>query len=104
MVGINETAESAIATFYDIVKLRQKIEEKQIIQLGKKVPLAKRLISYLYSKPIVDITEIASVLEVNISTAHRLVQDFERLKILKEQTGFKRNKIYVFEQYLSLFR
>ncbi|MDZ4758737.1 MAG: Fic/DOC family N-terminal domain-containing protein [Bacteroidota bacterium] len=104
LVGINETAESGIATFYAIMKLRQKIEEKQIIQLGKKVPMAKKLISYLYSKPIVDIPEIAGVLEINISTAHRLVQDFEKLKILKEQTGFKRNKVFVFEQYLSLFR
>lgn len=49
------------------------------------------LIRYLYSKPIVDANEIATALEVNISAAHRLIQDFEKLKILIEQTGYKRN-------------
>lgn len=51
----------------------------------------------------VDAPKIANVLEVNISTVHRLIRDFENLKILKEQTGFKRNRIFIFEQYLQLF-
>ena len=62
------------------------------------------LIKYLYSKPIVAPGEIATALEVNISTAHRLVQDFEKLGILKEQTGYKRNRVFVFENYLKLFK
>jgi DNA-binding MarR family transcriptional regulator len=49
--------------------------------------LAKQFINYLYSKPVVDATEVAKILDVNISTAHRLIQDFEKLNILKEQTG-----------------
>ncbi|MBK7561222.1 MAG: hypothetical protein IPQ06_15175 [Chitinophagaceae bacterium] len=62
------------------------------------------LIRYLYSKPIADAHEIATALEVNISTAHRLIQDFEKLKILIEQTGYKRNRVFVFEDYIKLFR
>jgi len=68
------------------------------------VPLAKQFITYLYSKPIIDAAEAAKVLNVNISTAHRLIQDFEKLKILKEQTGYKRNRVFIFENYLNLFR
>ncbi len=104
LVGILETAQSSIETFNAIIKLRQDVEEKKIITLGKRVPLAKKLITYLYSKPIVDANEIAKVLEVNISTAHRLIQDLEKLKILKEQTGYKRNRVFIFENYLKLFR
>jgi DNA-binding MarR family transcriptional regulator len=47
--------------------------------------------------------EIADALEIDISTAHRLIKDFERLNILKEKTGFKRNRLYVFQEYLNLF-
>lgn len=104
LVGITETAQNSIETFNAIIKLRHTVEEKQIIGLGKRVPLAKQFINYLYSKPIVDATEVAKVLEVNISTAHRLIQDFEKLNILKEQTGYKRNRVFIFENYLNLFR
>lgn len=104
LTGVLRTAESSIDTFNAIIKLRQVVEEKKIITLGKRVPLAMKLIRYLYSKPIVDTTEIAEALEVNISTAHRLVQDFENLKILVEQTGYKRNRVFVFEDYIKLFR
>jgi Fic family protein len=104
LVGITETAQNSIETFNAIIKLRHTTEEKQIIQLGKRVPLAKQFITYLYSKPIIDAAEAAKVLNVNISTAHRLIQDFEKLKILKEQTGYKRNRVFIFENYLNLFR
>ncbi len=103
LVGVLETAENSIQTFNAIIKLRKQIEEKQIITLGKRIPLAMKLMNYLYTKPIVDTAEVAKVLDVNNSTAHRLIQDFERLKILKEKTGFKRNRIFIFERYLSLF-
>lgn len=103
LVGVLETAENSIHTFHQIIKLRKEAEEVKLITLGRKIPLALQLIHYLYSKPIVDTTELAKVLKVNISTAHRLIQDFERLGILVERTGFRRNRIFVFEQYLKIF-
>jgi hypothetical protein len=36
--------------------------------------------------------------------ANALINDLERLNVLKEITGFKRNRVYVFEEYLRLFR
>ncbi len=104
LAGVLETAENSIGTFNAIIKLRQEVEEKKIITLGKRIPHAMELIRYLYSKPIVDANEIARALEVNISTAHRLTQDFEKLKILIEQTGYKRNRVFLFEDYIRLFR
>jgi Fic family protein len=104
LVGVLETANSSIATFHAIIKLRQEIEEKKIATLGKRVPMALTLIRYLYTQPIIDTTNIAHALGVNISTAHRLVQDFERLGILQEQTGYKRNRMFIFEDYIKLFR
>ena len=98
-----ETAKNSIETFNSIIILRKDIEENKIILLGKRIPKAMALLQYLYGKPIVDTNEVAKVLEVDISTAHRLINDFQRLEILKEQTGFKRNRIFVFESYLNLF-
>jgi Fic family protein len=103
LVGVLETAENSIQTFHEIINLRKEVEEKKITKLGKRVPIALELIHYLYTKPIIDAAEMAKVLNVNISTAHRLIQDFEKLKILREQTGFRRNRIFIFEEYLNLF-
>ena len=104
LTGVLKTASGSIETFNAIIKLRQIAEEKKIITLGKKIPLALELMRFLYSKPVADANEIATALEVNISTAHRLIQDFEKLKILVEQTGYKRNRVFIFEDYIKLFR
>jgi Fic family protein len=104
LVGVHKTAENAIETFNAIIKLRKQLEEKRIIKLGRKVPMALDLLHYLYGKPIVDANEVAAELNVNISTANRMINDFVKLKILYEQTGYKRNRVFVFEDYLKLFR
>jgi hypothetical protein len=33
-----------------------------------------------------------------------LIEDFERLAIVKETTGYKRNRIFSFDPYIKLFR
>lgn len=101
--GVRETAENSIETFKAIIDLRQKIEYQDILTLGKKTPLARQFLHFLYSRPIVDSRETSDHLSVNPSTAHRLIEDFIKLGILKEVTGYKRNRIFVFDKYLNLF-
>ncbi len=103
LAGVKETAESSIQTFNNAVKLRKETEEKKLAKLGKRLPLGLQFIRFLYSKPITDTIETAKVLDVNITTAHRLINEFEKLKILSEKTGYKRNRIFVFDEYLKLF-
>ena len=101
--GIRQTAENSIETFKAIIDLRQRVEFRDIMTLGKKVHLAQKFLHFLYSKPITDSRETSEQLSVNPSTALRLIEDFTRLGILKELTGYKRNRIFVFEKYLQLF-
>ena len=101
--GIRVTAESSIQTFKDIIALRASLENK-IITLGKKQMLARHMLQYLYSQPITDMQSIASALNTSIPTTSRILNDFVRLEILIELTGFKRNRVFAFERYLKLFR
>lgn len=101
--GIRVTAEKSIDTFKHIIQLRAELETK-IITLGKKQLLAKNCLQYLYSEPITDTQSIADKLEVSFTTATRLIHDFIRLGILIELTGYKRNRIFAFDNYLKLFR
>ena len=104
MEGVRQTSESSIQTFKNIIDLRNKIERNKITTLGKKTQTAQTLLHYLYVQPVVDSSDIAKVLDVNITTAHRMIDDFIRLKILTEITGYKRNRIFAFKQYIDLFR
>jgi Fic family protein len=101
--GVRVTAESSIQTFKEIIALRALVEAK-IMKLGKKQLLAKNVLQYLYSQPISDMQSITSATNVSISTISRLLNDFVNLEILVERTGFKRNKVFAFEQYLKIFR
>ncbi|MFH1728021.1 MAG: Fic family protein [Pseudomonadota bacterium] len=103
LVGIKQTAQNSIETFQLIIKLREKVENHDILLLGKKSKLAQKFVHYLYGKPIVDSKEISKEFSINPSTTSRLIEDFIRLGILKEITGNKRNRIFIFEEYIKLF-
>lgn len=101
--GVLETATNSIETFRKIIKLKESIEREQLLQLGKRQPRAKRLLNALYVTPVVTVQDVEKILELSPTTAHRIVQDFVKLNILSEQTGYKRNRLFVFEKYLKLF-
>ncbi|MGF1638758.1 MAG: Fic family protein [Cyclobacteriaceae bacterium] len=101
--GVKETAQKSISTFKEIVKLRDEIELNKLLTLGRKQIDAKKLINALYKDPIIHGTQIAELMQVHPSTANRMIKDFIDLGILKELTGYKRNRIYIFEPYVKLF-
>ena len=103
LAGIIETSDKGVKTFKSILKLKEEIEEKKIISLGKKLPTAKKLMKYLYKKPVVTVQEIKEELNLSLPTANSLVSDFEKLEILNEKTGYKRNREFEFTDYLKLF-
>jgi Fic family protein len=104
LVGIIETSEKGINTFKEILSLKEQIEDKRLSELGKKLPTAKLLMKYLFKKPVVNVQEIQEGLKVSLPTANSLISDFEKLKILTEKTGYRRNREFEFTEYLKLFR
>jgi Fic family protein len=104
LVGIIETSEKGSNTFKSILKLKEQIEDRKILTLGKKLSTAKSLMNYLYRKPVVSAQDVQDELKVSPPTANSLLSDFERLGILKEKTGWKRNREFEFTEYLNLFR
>ncbi|HPI19875.1 MAG TPA: Fic family protein [Candidatus Kapabacteria bacterium] len=103
LVGVKQTAEKSIFTLKEIIKLRDECICK-ISELGKKSINAKHLLYFLFKNPIIDAKDVSKELEVSTSTAIRFLDDFIRIGILKERTGFQRNRQYSFEKYIDLFR
>ena len=101
--GVIQTAVSSKETFQKIITLKEDIEKNRLSQLGKKRPMAQKLIDHLYAQPIVETDDIVNEFQINKTTALRLIDDFIRLGILIETTGFKRNRIFVFKEYVGFF-
>ena len=102
LVGIIETAKNGIETFDAILKLKKEVEEK-IQKTGNRSHHLLNIMEFLYQKPIVNATKIVEITTVSQATAYKILEELVSMDILKEITGGKRGKIYVFNQYIKLF-
>ncbi len=102
LVGVAETAKNGKSTFEKIIALRHDSEQK-IMSLGKRAKIGQELLKQLYSQPILNTKQIAERLNITPPSASTLVKQFETIDILKEVTGFKRNRLFQFTKYLRLF-
>ena len=102
LVGVIETAQNGIKTFDDILKLQKETDAK-IQKLGSRAVKAHKLLNYLYQQPMIEPAKVAEVVSVSAASAYKLVDDFEKMGILKEVTGSKRGKFYLFQKYIDLF-
>ena len=103
LVGIIETSKNGIKTFDDILQLQKQVES-EIQRLGSRVAKAKKVIDYLYQKPIIDAEKVSEVADISMPSSYKLISDLEKMNILKEVTGGQRGRTYVFDNYLKLFR
>ena len=102
LVGVAETAKNGKLTFEKIIALRYKSEQK-IMSLGRRAKIGQEMLKYLYSQPILNTKQIAERLQITHPSASVLAKQFEKIGIFKEITGFKRNRLFVFSEYLKLF-
>lgn len=103
LVGVTETAKKSISTFDKILKL-QKSSEAKIQTLGSRAGNAQKVMNYMLQRPIIDAQKTAEICEISPASAYKLISDIEKLEIIKEITGAKRGKTYVYEEYLELFK
>ncbi len=103
LVGVIETAKNGVETFNAILKLKTQTE-LNIQTLGTRAANGQKVVQYLFKRPLVDVNKVVEITGVSKRTAYNLIDDLEELEILKEITGEKRHKKYVFNSYLNLFK
>jgi len=101
--AINQTSEIAAQSLKQIMQLRHDCQSNRIIKLGKKTPNAKKLLDHLFTQPILNAQNIAQLLSISQVSAYKIISDFVNAGILKETTGFKRNRYFVFKEYIDIF-
>jgi len=101
--AVISTAMKGKETFRKIMVLRESYESR-VIKLGRRVGLARKLIEFMYNSPVMSVNNAAKVLGVTYGTANRCVKELSRLRVLTEITDFSRNRLYVLDEYVGLFR
>jgi Fic family protein len=66
---------------------------------------AANLLDYIFSAPIVSFAKIKDKLKTkNPQTIYNLLEKFIKMKILVEEPGRRRNRVFVFKELLDIFK
>ena len=104
LVGIIQTAEKGVDTLDKIVKLKKSIEEERILLMGRRTKQGMVLFHQLFSQPVLTSKEVKNMTGLSRKAANDLVALFVEKSILKETTGYQRNRVFIFDEYMRLFR
>lgn len=92
--GVFEVSQAATTTARKILELRE--EHRQRVK-------HQALLDYLFEQPLVSINMVQERLGCGFPTASKYIEQFEAEGLLRETTGFQRNRRYRYDPYLSLF-
>ena len=104
LTGVIQTSENGVSTLHKITDLKATIEREKILTMGKRAKQGSVLLHALFSKPVVTTKDVQNITGLSPKAANDLVQAFLTADILKETTGYQRNRVFSFEDYLRLFR
>ena len=88
--------------FKKVVELTRKVDAK-ISNLKVKYDNAKRIIDYFYNEPYSTRKKITETLKMPESTVNGVIKELKSVNIIKETTGYSRNQIFVFSEYIEIF-
>jgi Fic family protein len=103
--GVEETAQSSIAVFKEILVLKERIEREILPRFTqRRQDNAQRLLKQMYERPVLDVKDVTKLLKTAPNTAGKLIDDFVGYGLLREITGQHRHRLFVFQDYLALFK
>jgi Fic family protein len=103
LTGIIQTAEKSVLTLSNIADLKSSIEKDKIRHFGKRSKSGHEFFDYLFENPIINIKDAQAVTGLSSKAANDLVQLFVEHGVLVETTGYQRNRVFVFDEYMKMF-
>lgn len=104
LTALGTTSREAVVSLKAIVELKVKITTEFIATLGRKSGYASKLLDHLFTRPVITTSEVKDILGVSLKSAISLIDNFEKGNVLIEVTGHKRNRIYIFKEYMDVLR
>ena len=101
--GVESVATEATDTARKIIALRERDRARVTNELGRRAGPGTKLLNFLFRQPVIRVKTITPVVDLSNPAANSLVAEFEEMGLLREMTGNKRNRIFEYSEYLSLF-
>lgn len=102
--GLSITASEGSKTLIDIIDLKEKLLAETVATFGKRAKNGQLLLKHLFGQPMISIQDVQELLGVSSKSANDLVKLCVDKGVLKEVTGYKRNRLFAFEAYLNLLK
>mgnify|MGYP000620885408 FL=1 len=101
--GVIITSENAKNTFIRILELQKEIETR-LLKFGSRAEKINTIINAFYENPILSVKDIVLKTGIPDKTVRNLLGLMLEDNLIKEMTGYERNKLFIFEKYFNLFK
>jgi Fic family protein len=101
--GVTEVSGEATRTAAAILRMREDYRSRITERLGRAAGNGHRVMDKLFDHPIVTVATVRTWLDVTPAGANNLVNRLVDAGLLREITGYARNRRFRFDPYLRLF-
>ena len=99
--GVKQTAESAVTTAQRLSDMFQD-DRNRIQTIGRRAGSTLRIFEALKTYPILKLSAAKRQTELSFPTASSAMEALVKLKIAREITGKRRDRMFVYDEYLSV--
>jgi len=105
LYGVEETALASAAVFRAVLGLKQRLDSEVLPRFSaRRQDNAQTLMRELYARPVIDVKWATRTTGASINTAAALITDLVNFGVLVEVTGQRRNRLFLFQEYLNIFK
>jgi Fic family protein len=99
LVGIVQTAEKAIQTFDNVLKLKVELDT-EILKFGKRAVNIQLIMNFLYQHPTIDVIKVGELTGLSNASNYKIINELVAMNILEKRSS---SGTYVFARYIELF-
>jgi Fic family protein len=101
LTGVQETSEQAVGAARQIITLHDR-DRKKMEALGRPAATALRVFQHTQTNPILSIAATAQKISISFPTVTSAVNHLQKLGVLREITGKRRRRVFVYDAYLKI--
>lgn len=102
LAGVEYAAADSARALNAVINLRREATakiQKEFKRSGKGLVL----LEYLFTNPVIGVDDVAQKCGVTYASANALTEKMAQMQLLREETGQRRNRRFVFREYLDIF-